>query len=255
VSGSPRVSGLRISPVKALASVSVSRIRLSRDGVAEDRRLFLLREDGSVATMRRFPRLAGVVPDLDLAEGRLGLTFPGGRSAVADLTALGEPVEAVLFGKEREGRVVEGSASAALSEYAGEPLRLVLSTSTGVGWDEGPVSLVGHASARVVGAPNDPDGPDLARYRMLVELDGTEPFEEDAWAGRVIELGSARVRVTHALVRCVVIEHHGSTGARDWDGLKTLARVRGRSNLTLGMIGEVDLPGTISVGDHVAVPG
>ncbi len=245
------VSRLRIAPVKGLASVSVPTVRLDVDGVAEDRRLFLLRENESVVTMRRFPLLTGVVPDLDLAAAKLGLTFPDGSSTTADLTSLGGTAGGLLFGKQRSGRVVIGPASDALSDLVGERLRLVLAGGTGVGWDEGPVSLIGSASARSATAPSDPGGDDSARYRMLVEVSGTAAFEEDDWVGRRLRLGRAEVRVTHCLGRCAVIAYQASTGARDWDGVRSLAALRGRP--TLGVIAEVTLPGLVGEGDQVEV--
>jgi len=245
------VSGLRVAPVKALASVSRTSVRLERPGVAEDRRLFLLCDNGSVVTMRRFPELTAVVPDLDLAAATLTVTLPDGSEVITVLGSPGERVGAVLFGRTRTGSVVEGEVAKALSSYVGERLRLVLAESVGMGWDEGPVSLVGHASVGAVGTPSDPGGPDLARFRMLVDVTGTEPFEEDTWVGRRIRLGTATVRVSHPLQRCVVIDYRASSGARDWEGVRTLTARRGADQLTLGVIGEVHEPGDVHVGDPV----
>src|SRR5438874_2663327 len=146
------VTALHIAPVKGLASVPRQRVSLEEQGVAEDRRLFLVRPSGAVATLRQLPALAGVVPELDLAAGTLRATLPDGAGSLTVLGATAEPVEAELWGKPRTGLRLPGAVEDAIRSVAGEELRLVLCDRTGVGWDEGGVSLVALASARAVGA-------------------------------------------------------------------------------------------------------
>lgn len=250
----PHVTTLRVAPVKALRSVRRDRVVLERQGVAEDRRLFLLDAHGAVITLRDHPQLTQVVPDLDLAEHTLSVRLPGGTVATSELTATGEPVNTTLFGKDRSGRVVAGPVAGALSDYVGEPVRLVLADRTGVGWDEGPVSLIGRASAEAVAAPEEPGAPPAERFRMLVEIGGVDAYEEDSWPGRRVRLGEDVVlQVTHPLGRCVIINSSPATGAKDWQGLKTLAALRGPDRVTLGVIASVERPGAVSVGDTVTV--
>lgn len=243
------VGTLRVAPVKGLATVTRERIQLDEHGTAEDRRVFLLDADGAVVTLREQPALMRVVPDLDLATGRLSVQLPDGTSASSDLEDVGGEVRADLFGKARAGRVLGGEVSDALSAVAGVPLRAVLADPVGVGWDEGPVSILGRASAAELGGPEG----ETARYRMLVELDGTAPYEEDGWVGHEVALGEAVVRVTHPLQRCVVITMSPATGQQDWDGLHALAGARGRDNLCLGVIAAVVTPGEVRVGAEAGV--
>ncbi|HLL07813.1 MAG TPA: MOSC N-terminal beta barrel domain-containing protein [Nocardioidaceae bacterium] len=246
------VSRLQVSPVKGLALVPRHEVRLDTDGVAEDRRVFLLRANATVATIRRFPTLLGVTPDLDLDAGALTVTFPDGHTVTSDLAAVGQDASARLFGKDRHGRVLPGAVADALSDYVGEPLRVVLADRTGVGWDEGPVSLIGQASVAAVETPQVPDGSGSARYRMLIEVGGTEPYEEDSWVDRDVRLGEAQLTITQALERCVVITYSPRDGGKDWAGLQALAD-HGRGQLTLGVIASVGAPGMVRVGDPVEV--
>lgn len=244
---------LRIAPIKGLACVDTERVLLEAGGVAEDRRLLLLAPDDSVVTLRRYPGLTRVAPRLDLGAGTLDVTFPDGATVTSALTPTGERLQTTLFGKPRSGRLLPGPVGEALSEYVGEPLRLVLADATGNGWDEGPVSLIGSASAEQVEVPAENGSPASARFRMLIEVDGLAPYEEDSWVGRDVTVGEALLRVTHCLQRCVVINHSAVTGAKNWDGLRRLADLRGRDRLTLGVIADVVRPGEVAVGAPVTL--
>lgn len=244
------VAGLRVAPVKGLATVARQRVRIESQGVPEDRRLFILDAQGAVVTLRSHPQLVQVTPDLDLDHGVLRVALPDGTTVSSELEHASAHVTARLYGKERAGRVVPGDVPEALSTMAGEPVRIVLADEVGVGWDEGPVSILGRASAEAVGGPHR----DRARYRMLIELEETQPYEEDTWIGRHIEAGEARLEVTQALVRCVIITQSPATGAADWDGLRELARTRG-PELCLGVIAQVVSPGEVRVGSEVHLAG
>src|SRR3954454_10335465 len=111
----PSVAALTIAPVKSLASVRRHEVMLERGGVAEDRRLLLLGPDGSVVTQRRHPSLTAVVPDLELAQRSLTVTFPDVTVACSELLPTGDPLHAPLFGKARSGLLVAAAVSEALS--------------------------------------------------------------------------------------------------------------------------------------------
>lgn len=244
-----RVHRLSIVPVKGLALVERDEVRLGPEGVAEDRRLYLLDGRGAVVTLRRHPELAGVLPDLDLPAGKLGLAFPDGRRVTGSLDDLGEHVTARLYGRDRPGRVVLGPLGEALSTYAGEPLRLVLHDRAGLGWDEGPVSLISRASM-LAAAP--PDAPRTAsrRFRMLIEVEGLEAYAEDAWAGGRIQVGEVVLSGVVPLGRCTIPDRDPDTGDRDWVSVRSLLDARGTS--TLGLVADVEHGGTVRLGDPVA---
>ena len=244
------MTGLWVAPVKGLAGIARTQVYLDTAGVAEDRRLFLLRADGSVVTLRRYPQLARVVPALDLPAKTLTLSLPDGTSVRTGLSDVTEAVSATLFGKPRTGHVLPGRVADALSDFVGEPIRVVLATGSGMGWDEGPVSLISQSSIRAVDTPSDADR-NATRYRMLVEVDGCEAYQEDTWVGARAQVGAAEVEVSHRLERCVVVNHNPVTGTQDWSGLKTIAARRGVRQLTLGVIATVVRPGWVRLGDPV----
>lgn len=239
---------LSIAPVKGLATVEVDEVRIEPDGVPEDRRLYLLDSRGSVVTIRKHPRLAAVVPELDLGAGTLSLTFPDGTRADGGLDDLGSAVSARLYGRDRPGRVVLGPFAEALESYAGEPLSLVLHDRAGLGWDEGPVSLIGRASML---AEPPPDGERTAarRYRMLIEVDGLDAYAEDSWTGQQISVGEVVLDEVVPLGRCTVPDHDPDSGERDWGAVRALLDSRGTS--TLGLVASVRQPGAVRPGDPV----
>jgi uncharacterized protein YcbX len=257
VSAGVVVSRLAIAPVKGLAVVRVPSVRLTSAGVREDRRFFLLDDDGKVVTIRRHAELAAVVPSWIPGSRRLDLTLPGGEVVGGDAELeLGERVESELYGRPRVGREVLGPYSDALSEIAGARIRLAMHDEPGSGWDEAPVSIVSSASLDEVARRGEVDGGvDVRRFRMLVQVDGVEALGEDAWIGSEVELGAARLRIVAALERCTIVTRDPDSGERDWDGLRVLADWRGKDHVCLGVLGEVVSEGEVRVGDELRVAG
>ena len=97
---------------------------------------------------------------------------------------------------------------------------------------------------------------DARRFRMLIELAGAEPHEEDAWVGRRIAIGDAVLAVTQPDARCAITTQDPDTGVRDLDTLRTLIAYRGLRDgkyADLGVLADVERPGRVRLGDEVAV--
>jgi uncharacterized protein YcbX len=241
------VAHLQVAPVKGLAVVPRSEVVIAPHGVAGDRALFLLTGEGSVVTLRRFPQLSALVPSVDEAAGTLAVRFPDGRVVSQPLPLTGEPVAALLFGRERRGLAGGGPVADAIAAVAGVRLRLVVIDPGGHGWDEGPVSLLSTATVRAVRGGSA----DSARFRMTVTVEGAVAFEEEAWLGTEIRIGDAVLGDVRPLSRCVVIERSAATGQHDWRGLRQLMDVRPDGRPTLGVVASVVRSGVVRVGDPV----
>src|SRR5438132_14044734 len=118
-----RIARLSIAPVKALGLVHPQEVRLTRTGVRNDRRFYLVDPDGRLLNNKACGELMQVHPEVSYDADRLALRFPGGTCAEGEVE-LGEAVETDFYGRPVAGRLVEGPWSEALSKYTARELRL-----------------------------------------------------------------------------------------------------------------------------------
>lgn len=249
------VARLSVAPVKALALVHPDAVELTPVGVAEDRRFYLIDERGRLYKGKHHGPLVRVRPDYDPVRGWLSLVFPDGEQVAGDV-AVGEQVQTAFY-RDRPvtGRVVHGPFAAALSAYAGTPLRLVRTEAPGAGNDDQPVTLLGEASVAALSRHAGVTEPlDARRFRMLVTVAGGEAYDEDRWAGRLLRVGGATVRVAGPVPRCVVTRQNPTTGERDVQTLDAIVAARGQGDtgsIDFGRYAVVVTPGRVRVGDPV----
>jgi hypothetical protein len=252
-----RVVRICIAPVKALHVVSPDQVELTHAGVAGDRRFWLVDGNRRLVNGKGHPELMRVHPEWDETSRRLALTFPDG-SVVDGEVEPGEPFAAELYGTAHPSRTVPGPWQEALSEFAGEPLTLLWSEGGAQdrGNDRGGwASLVSRGSLDHLGTEAGATAPvDGRRFRMLFEIDGVEPHEEDGWLGNRVTIGEAVIVPLGDVGRCVVTTCNPDTAVPDLDTLKLLARYRPdgvTEPLPFGVYCEVAVPGRVRVGDAV----
>src|SRR5262249_17811111 len=148
---------------------------------------------------------------------------------VEGIVALGDPVKAELYRSPLSCRQVIGPWQEALSCFAGRPLELLWADDGAV--DRAPgggsVSLLSHASLERLRE----EGGCAARmggggFRILFEIDGVSPHEEDTWIGRKVRIGNATVVFNGDIGRCIVPSRTPATGLVDLATLVTLASYR-----------------------------
>ena len=245
------IARISISPVKAFRLVHPEEVELGPDGVAENRRFFLVGPDGERLRSSLTPWPVLVRAEYDAGEERLRMEFPRGTEIEGAADALGDPVHSATGSLDVTGRVVEGPWEAPLSELAGHPVRLVRLDRIGAGLNE-PVTFVSDGSLDRL-ARQAETTVDSRRFRMLFELSGCEAHEEDTWAGREFAIGEAVVRVGGPVDRCAVTTRDPETGERDLDTLRLIKNYRGRREsdgaVLFGVYGQVVKPGRVRVGD------
>jgi uncharacterized protein YcbX len=254
------VTGLSITPVKATQLQAVDHVRLDERGVRDNRRFFLIDERGEMVNATHLGALNTVVSAYSDGDRRLSLSFPGGR-VVEDEVGLGDEVVTSFYSEPTPARLVLGDWSEAISAYVGQQLRLVEAGEAGA-VDRGPtgaVTLISRGSLQRLAERAERTSVDVRRFRMLIEVDGIGPHEEDAWVGHTLRVGETLLRGRGHVGRCVITNRHPETGEIDLQTLKILGRYRREVETTepvaFGIYGEVVEPGTIRVGDTVTVAG
>lgn len=253
-----RVASMLTTPVKGLRVVERSEIELGPAGVQENRRFFLIDGEGRMLNGKQLGSLQAVVADYSTSERTLALSIPG-QPEVRGVVETGAAVNVRFFSSEVEGREALGPWSEALSVFAGQPLRLIENDPGQSGVDRregGPVSIVSTASLERLAEQGDLEAPiDARRFRMLIEVDGTEAHAEDGWLGRRVRIGEAVVQPRGHVGRCATTQRDPETGVTDLLTLKLLAEYRRDLDTTeplaCGVYGVVLEPGTVRVGDAV----
>lgn len=254
-----RIVEIAYTPVKGLGLLYPSEVELTSQGVASNRRFFIVDDQLQMVNGKRLGALVQVKPQLDEPENRLTLRFPEGQ-LVSDVVQFGEEVVASFLGRPRVGRLVNGPWNTALSDFAGQPLRLVAPATGLVGVDRGVaggVSLASVASLDRLAQELRVDAVERARFRMLFWVDELGPHEEDTWVDSEVGLGDAVVQFRGHVGRCVVTTQNPRTGVGDLDTLGGLSAYRDpaltTAPLALGIWGKVVASGRVRLGDLVEV--
>ena len=250
-----RVARISIAPVKAFRLLHPERVMLTERGVVENRRFVIVGEDGRHLRSEPTAWPALISGTYDPDREHLAMSFPHGANVEGSALELGDSVVTYIEPGPRrmEMRIVEGAWNEHLSRVAGRPVRLARPEHPGDPLSE-PVTLMSDGSldrlAREAGAPVDP-----RRFRMLFTLSGCEAHEEDTWAGRLVRVGEAVIRITDPVDRCVVTTRDPDTAKRDLDTLRLIKGYRGMRGryVDFGMFAQVAVPGAVAVGDAFEV--
>lgn len=255
----PSVSRISISPVKGLALIHPDEVLLALTGVAENRRFHIVDADGRRYNQIRNGELVTIAQEYDADREWLALHFPDGSVAAGDVSLDGE-VTTDFYGRAVPGNYVKGPWSDVLSEWFRRPLRLIQSPpGSAVDRGGGHVSLVSKASLAELARKGGQEEPvDGRRFRMLFEVDGCAPHEEDGWIKRHVRIGEALVRLRGDVGRCAITTQNPETGVPDFDTLRAISSYRpltqneaGKVHLPFGVYGEVIAPGRVRLGDPV----
>jgi uncharacterized protein YcbX len=250
----PAVTLLSVTPVKGLALHHPAEVELTAAGIPGDRRFHLVRRGRLYSAPAHGP-LATIVGVYDADTDELELRFPDGRTVRAAVEVEGEPVATDFYGRPVTGRKVTGPFAAALSRFTRHELDLIRVEGPAGGWDCEPVTILSAESVAELAERAGLDTVDGRRFRMNVEIEGcAAAHEEDSWAGRLVRVGGAVVRVGEPVPRCVNTTRDPSTGLRDLDTLRVIKGYRGLrdgSQIDFGVYAEVVEPGRVRTGDPV----
>ncbi|MGH2679379.1 MAG: MOSC domain-containing protein [Actinomycetota bacterium] len=246
---------LAVTPVKALRLSHPTEAEVTAAGIPTDRRFYLIDEAGALVDASDHGGLQRIEPDYDPATERLRITFPDGSTVEDAADRLDGAITTDFFGRSVDGHLLDGRFSGAFTRAIGSPVRLARVARDGDGQDVHPLTIVSSASVRALGAHGDRADLDARRFRINLEVDGCEPYEEDTWEGATVRVGEASIRLRGQIPRCVVTTLAPDTGEKDFPTLNLIARFRprieGRRGLPFGMYAEVVESGRVRVGDAV----
>jgi hypothetical protein len=251
-----RVSWISFTPVKALALEHVEEVELLESGLLGDRRFYLVDERARLVNDNdgHGPlQLAHACFDESTSE--LTLRLPDDREVGGRVT-LGEELQTSFYGSPRPARRIAGPWDEALSELAGEPLRLVAPEHAAVDRGRGgAATLLGVASLDALAGELGVEWIDRRRFRMNFGIEGLEPHAEDAWVGTRMSIGEAVVVPQGHVGRCAITTQNPESGLADLGTLKALAAYRGDLDTTeplpFGIHAAVARPGRVRVGDPI----
>ena len=194
----PRVSRLNIAPVRSLGLETRDEIRVEAKGVLEDRRFFVTDADGSrIVDQLIAGTMVQVAAWTDPDATVLRLTFPDGR-VVEDDVRLADAIETRSTGGPASAISSTGrSRRRSASSWAGRCFSFAATSPAGRESrtpSRSSPTVRSMRSAAVLGV----GVVDARRFRMLIELDGGRPHEEDTWVGGRIGLGDTILRSRRA---------------------------------------------------------
>jgi uncharacterized protein len=250
------VTGFLTTPVKGMRIREVESIELSATGARGNRAFFVIDDRARMVNGKVVRNLQVVTPDYDPDTDELRLTFPDG-SAVDGRVAYGDPIETQFFGRTQTVPEVVGPWSEAISTFFDRPLRLVSSPTAVDRGMAATASVLSRASLRRLAEQAHTDAVDGRRFRMLIEIDGVSPHEEDGWVGRRVRVGPALLQMHGHIGRCLITSRDPETAEVDLPTLELLAAYRKEVDSTeplpFGIYGEVLTGGTVRIGDRVSL--
>jgi uncharacterized protein YcbX len=255
MTGQPVVTTLLTTPVKGFTMNSVEQIQLDSNGALGDRDFFVVDAEDRLFSITRTGVFASYQASFDPPTSLLRITSPTGQTLEGEALP-GDPVT-IDFWESRDvaGHVVAGRWSDWLSEIARRPVRLVRTGEPGAGFDETAVTVLSAESVAELGRSTGTQDIDIRRFRMLINVAGVMPYEEEAWSSRTLSIGSTVLQMHGPVPRCNATTRDPDSGKRDLQTLRLIDQARGMQpndfgeGLNLGAYATIVEPGVITVGD------
>lgn len=257
-----RLTHVHLYPIKSCAPLEVESAVIEPRGLQHDRRWMVVDLDGRFLTGRQLPRLT-LVRALPDPQGLL-LQAPGMQPLRVDAPGTDSIWSVTVWKSQVDARPATAVADAWLSEFLGQPVRLVhmddgivrpMTDAHSLPGDEVsfadafPLLLISRASLDGLNAR-------LARpvsmlqFRPNLVVDGVAAHDEDGW--KRIRIGAVEFDVAKPCTRCIFTTVDPLRGERDPDGepLRTLITYRRSGDgVTFGQNLIPRTQGRVRVGD------
>ena len=260
------LSSLHLYPIKSSAPLEVESSTVEARGLQFDRRWMVVDAEGRFVTGRQLPRMTLIraLPDAD----GLTLEAPGKPTLQVPGPDAGDTVPVTVWKSQVAARPAGDAADAWLSDFLGQPLRLVhmddritrpMTDVHSLPGDEVsfadafPLLLISRASLE--GLNSRLAKPvSMLQFRPNLVVDAVSAHAEDTW--KRIRIGEVEFDVAKACTRCVFTTVDPLRGERDPDGepLRTLITYRRSADgVTFGQNLIPRSLGQVRVGDTLEV--
>lgn len=228
----PQVLLVTRYPVKSMGGETLTSVEVGPTGLVGDREWAVYAADGKLASGKHSRRFRRMDPVFELVAAQRAadtvVTLPDGSE--------------VTLGRD--------GADATVSRHFGQPVT-VRQEGEVPHQDAATFSLVGSATLAELGRHEGDGRPlDPRHLRANLVVTTTEPYAEESWIGRVVTIGTVRLRVTEAIERCRMVGV-AQVDLAERPGM--LKAISDHHDLNAGIYASVLQPGTITVGDSVHV--
>ena len=191
----PTLARLSVTPVKGTAIHHPSSATITPAGIPQDRRFYIVDEWGELFSGGTFGPLVAIVAEYDTEAERLKLRFPDGSRIEAPADELGAEETTDFYGRawprtSSRDRSPRRSRCTAPAPAAGAD---AIARGTVPTWSRSRSSRPSPCATSPSEAGTE-GTLDARRFRLNLELEGCDPYEEDSWAGRRNGVGGARSR-------------------------------------------------------------
>ncbi len=260
------VKSLHYYPVKSCAGIDLSRTKVSKNGIENDRIFMIIDENNVFLSQRKFPKMALIKPNI--LKDSITLSAPDMPSISINFSNTGLE-EQVLVWNDDCLAIDQGTQSAEwLSSFLEISCKLVmmersfqrkldpgfaLSENNQTGFADGfPFLLISQESLNDLNSRLKRFIP-MNRFRPNIVVEGCSAYDEDRW--RKIKIGEITFEIVKPCIRCVITTIDQSTLNSSKEPLSTLATYR-MSPLGGVMFGQNLIhhnSGNLSIGDTVQV--
>jgi uncharacterized protein YcbX len=268
-----KVHSLHIYPMKSARVMHVSQAEVGEWGLDGDRRYMITDPDGRFITQRELQALAQITvleTDDALYVHKAGLT--DGVLATFD-PARRLPVE--IWGSHVSAAVADDSVNATLSDWFGQPVKLVHADAetkrqcspdwAGEGVQTGfadgyPILITTTSSLRLLNEATMEEGAKtfgMDRFRPNIVIDDETPFADDFWAS--LDIAGIRFDLVKPCARCIMTTQDQLTGERGGpDPMPAMRKLRMSTDRRVPgvLFGWNAVPrntGSLKIGDPVSV--
>ncbi|CAN7512083.1 MOSC domain-containing protein [Rhizobium sp. LjRoot254] len=268
-----KIHSLHIYPMKSARVIDLDATEVGHWGLAGDRRYMVTDPTGKFITQRELQALAQITAVESF--GSLHLSKAGSDEQLAITFDPARRIDVEIWGSHVTAALAEDGINARLSDWLGQPVRLVHADETTerqcstewagadvqTGFADGyPVLITTTSSLRLLNEATMEEGGEtfgMDRFRPNIVIDDETPFADDFWAS--LDIAGIRFDLVKPCARCIMTTQDQLTGERGGpDPMPAMRKLRMSMDrrvpgVLFGWNAVARNSGTLKIGDPVSV--